>query len=145
VANVSAPTYISAIEGGLAMTSYLWFAAAAGLAMAVAPAQAQAFSISFSWAGIPACERISPAFALASVPAGTKRLRFEMHDLDVPGFHHGGSTVAYQGDAVKQGAIHYIGPCPPHGERHRYRWTVEALNDKGKVLGKTTATATFPP
>jgi len=127
------------------MTSYLWFAAALGLAMAAAPAQAQAFTVSFSWAGIPACERISPAFTLGGVPAGTKHLRFEMHDLNVPGFHHGGSSIGYQGDAVKQGAIRYIGPCPPQGERHRYRWTVEALNDKGKVLGKTTATATFPP
>jgi phosphatidylethanolamine-binding protein (PEBP) family uncharacterized protein len=127
------------------MTSYLWFAAAAVLAMAAAPAQAQAFSMSFSWTGIPACKRISPAFTLAGVPAGTKRLRFEMHDLDAPGFHHGGSTVAYAGDAVKRGAIHYIGPCPPQGERHRYRWTIEALNDKGKMLGTATASATFPP
>jgi phosphatidylethanolamine-binding protein (PEBP) family uncharacterized protein len=126
-------------------SSFLWFAAALGLAMAAAPSRAEAFTASFSWAGIPACEKISPAFDLAGVPAGTKRLRFEMHDLDVPGFHHGGSTVAYTGDAVKRGAIHYIGPCPPRGERHLYRWTVEALNEAGKVLGTASATATFPP
>jgi phosphatidylethanolamine-binding protein (PEBP) family uncharacterized protein len=129
----------------MATSSFLWFAAAAGLAMAAAPSRADAFTAKFSWAGIAACKKVSPGFELAGVPAGTKKLRFEMRDLDVPSFHHGGSTVTYQGDAVKQGAIRYIGPCPPRGEHHRYRWDVEALNDKGKVLGKATATATFPP
>jgi phosphatidylethanolamine-binding protein (PEBP) family uncharacterized protein len=116
-----------------------------GLAIVASPARAAAFSVRFSWAGIPACERISPEFHLSAVPAGTKRLRFELHDLNVPGFHHGGSTVAYEGDTVKKGAIHYIGPCPPHGERHRYRWTVQALNGAGKVIGTASATETFPP
>jgi phosphatidylethanolamine-binding protein (PEBP) family uncharacterized protein len=129
----------------MATSSFLWFAAAVGLAMAAAPSRAEAFTARFSWAGIAACEKISPAFELAGVPTGTKRLRFEMHDLDVPTFHHGGSTIAYRGDAVKQGAIRYIGPCPPRGERHRYRWTVEALNAAGKVLGTATASASFPP
>ncbi len=120
-------------------------AALFGLAMGAAPARADAFSARFSWAGIPACEKISPAFELAGVPAGAKRLRFEMKDLDVPGFHHGGSTIAYEGDKVRQGAIRYIGPCPPDGERHRYRWTIEALDALGKVLGSATAEAMFPP
>jgi len=115
------------------------------LAMAAAPATASAFSARFSWAGIAACERISPAFELAGVPAGSKRLRFEMKDLDVPGFHHGGSAIAYEGDTVKQGAIRYIGPCPPGGEHHRYRWTIQALDASGKVLGTAIAEATFPP
>lgn len=129
----------------MATSSFLWFAAALGLAMAAAPSRADAFTARFSWAGIAACEKVSPAFDLAGVPAGTKRLRFEMHDLDVPTFHHGGSTIAYHGDAVKQGAIRYIGPCPPRGERHRYRWTIEALDAAGKVVGTATASATFPP
>jgi phosphatidylethanolamine-binding protein (PEBP) family uncharacterized protein len=125
--------------------SLLWLSAIVGLTMAAMPARANAFTASFSWAGIPACEKISPAFELAGVPAGTKQLRFSMKDLDVPTFHHGGSTIAYQGDAVKQGAIRYIGPCPPRGERHRYRWTIEALDAAGQVMGSTSATATFPP
>ena len=122
----------------------LWFASALSLALAT-PGSAQAFSAKFSWDGIAACERISPAFELAAVPPGTKRLRFEMHDLNVPGFHHGGSTVGYDGGTVKQGAIKYIGPCPPGGQRHRYRWTIEALDASGKVLETATATQTFPP
>jgi phosphatidylethanolamine-binding protein (PEBP) family uncharacterized protein len=116
-----------------------------GLAIAAGPGRASAFSVRFSWAGIPACERISPQLHLAGVPAGTKKLRCEMQDLDVPSFRHGGATVAYDGDNVKKGAIHYIGPCPPHGEHHRYRWTVQALDAAGKVLGTATATETFPP
>jgi phosphatidylethanolamine-binding protein (PEBP) family uncharacterized protein len=119
--------------------------AAAALALTAGTGAAYAFGARFSWAGIPACEAISPAFELSGVPAGTKRLRFEMHDLNVPGFHHGGSTIAYEGDAVKQGAIHYIGPCPPGGERHRYRWTIQALDAHGKVTATATATQTFPP
>jgi phosphatidylethanolamine-binding protein (PEBP) family uncharacterized protein len=129
----------------MARTSLPYLLAVVGLGLAAMTCRAEAFTASFSWAGIPACERISPAFALGGVPGGTKRLRFEMHDLDVPTFHHGGSTVAYAGETVKQGAIRYIGPCPPDGEHHRYRWTIEALDAGGKVLGTTTATKTFPP
>ena len=129
----------------MAMSSLCWLTAVVGLAMVAAPGEAKAFSARFSWAGIPACEKISPAFALAGVPPGTKQLRFAMKDLDVPTFHHGGSTIAYQRDAVRKGAIRYIGPCPPHGERHRYRWTIEALDAAGKVLDATAATQTFPP
>jgi phosphatidylethanolamine-binding protein (PEBP) family uncharacterized protein len=107
---------------------------------------ANAFSASFSWAGIPSCQAQSPAFTLHDVPPGTKQLRFIMHDEQVPSFRHGGSTVAYSGsDAVPKGMIHYTGPCPPKGERHRYRWDIQAMNGAGKVLGRTTASAPFPP
>ena len=106
---------------------------------------ARAFSAQFSWMDIRACEKISPEFELSAVPSGTKRLRFEMHDLDVPAFHHGGATVPYDTNTVKQGAIAYIGPCPPNGEHHRYRWTIQALGAANEVLGKTTVTRTFPP
>jgi len=102
-------------------------------------------SLRFSWAGIPACASVSPAFALAGVPAGTKSLSFMMTDLNMPTFHHGGSTIVYNGNLVSQGAIGYTGPCPPRGEHHNYRWTVQALDAAGKVLDKATAEATFPP
>jgi hypothetical protein len=102
-------------------------------------------SLRFSWASIPACASISPAFALAGVPAGTKSLSFMMTDLNMPTFHHGGSTITYNGNLVSQGAISYTGPCPPRGERHNYRWTVRALDATGKVLDKATAEAMFPP
>ena len=122
------------------------FAGLVGLAMAASTGRATAFSVRFSWTGIPACERISPELHLSDVPPGTKKLHCEMKDLDVPGFRHGGSTVAYAGGGtVARGAIHYVGPCPPHGERHRYRWTIQALDAAGKVIGTATATEAFPP
>jgi len=68
-----------------------------------------------------------------------------MTDLNVPSFHHGGSTIPYAGNYVGQGAIAYTGPCPPSGQRHNYRWSVQALDAAGKTLAKTSAEATFPP
>jgi len=102
-------------------------------------------SLHFSWVGIPACSSISPAFELGGVPADTVRLSFMMTDLNMPTFHHGGSTVAYTGNLVSRGAINYTGPCPPQGERHNYRWTVQALDADGKILAKGTAVEIFPP
>lgn len=107
---------------------------------------AKAFSAAFSWAGIPACQTVSPAFTFRDVPPGTKQLRFVMHDQQAPAFHHGGSTVPYSGsNAIPRGAIRYIGPCPPQGQRHQYRWTIDALDRAGKILGNTTVVAPFPP
>jgi hypothetical protein len=115
------------------------------LAVTVLPTQADTLSVRFSWAGISACAAISPAFELGGVPVGTKRLRFIMTDLYALTFHHGGSTVTYDGDSVSKGAIRYTGPCPPRGERHNYRWTVFALDSADRVLGSASAEAMFPP
>ena len=104
------------------------------------------FAATFSWAGIPACATVSPAFALSGVPKGTTALAFVMHDQQAPDFEHGGSTVAYSGGGrVAQGTITYVGPCPPSGEKHRYVWTIEARDGAEKVLGRTTAAGRFPP
>jgi phosphatidylethanolamine-binding protein (PEBP) family uncharacterized protein len=54
-----------------------------------------------------------PAFELGDVPSSTKRLRFNMTDLNVPTFRHSGSAISYNGNAVTRGAVDYIGPCPP--------------------------------
>jgi len=72
-------------------------------------------------------------------------LRFNLVDLDFTSFAHGGGTVAYDGGAeVARGAFTYRGPCPPVGQHH-YEWTVEALDDGGKVLGTTKIMKEFPP
>ena len=102
-------------------------------------------SLRFSWVGIPACASISPPFQLGGVPTGTKYLSFMMTDLNAPSFHHGGSTIPYTGNYVRQGAIAYTGPCPPAGQRHNYRWSMQALDAAGKTLAKASAEATFPP
>ena len=65
------------------------------LAVTVLPTQADTLSVRFSWAGIPACAAISPAFELGGVPVGTKRLRFTMIDLYALTFDHGGSTIIW--------------------------------------------------
>lgn len=114
------------------------------LAATEAFAMKASLKASFSWAGIPACEKISPAFTISGAPPETKSLRFTLHDNDAPRFHHGGNKVAYAGGAVPQGAISYIGPCPPAGEVHHYVWTVEALDARGHVLARTTAAGEFP-
>lgn len=129
---------MNAIRFGIAVS------AAAFAMMTSGPAHA--FSASYSWQGIGGCGTTSPPFQLSDVPAGTVALRFEMHDLQAPHFHHGGSTVAYHGsDAVPKGAIKYTGPCPPPNTRHTYRWTIEALDAGGHVLATTTTSAVFPP
>jgi phosphatidylethanolamine-binding protein (PEBP) family uncharacterized protein len=107
--------------------------------------EASAFSASFSWSGIGACGRTSPAFTIDDAPKGTESLRFVLNDKDAPGFRHGGSTVAYSGSGqVPEGAIDYIGPCPPAGMVHRYVWTIEALDKSGKTVARTTAEGRFP-
>jgi phosphatidylethanolamine-binding protein (PEBP) family uncharacterized protein len=102
-------------------------------------------SVHFSWAGISACGSTSPAFQLDGVPDDTRQLSFAMTDLNMPSFNHGGSTVTYTGNMVERGAVTYTGPCPPSGERHNYRWTVQALDVAGNVLGTGSAEAQFPP
>jgi phosphatidylethanolamine-binding protein (PEBP) family uncharacterized protein len=104
-----------------------------------------ALMVHFSWAGIPACGSTSPAFELDNVPDDTRQLRFMMTDLNMPSFNHGGSTVTYTGNVVEQGAVTYTGPCPPSGEHHNYRWTVQALDVAGSVLGTGNVEAVFPP
>jgi phosphatidylethanolamine-binding protein (PEBP) family uncharacterized protein len=105
-----------------------------------------AMSLSFSWAGVARCTPRPPAFRLSEVPAGTSQLAFNMVDLDLPSFPHGGGTISYQGgDQVAAGSFSYQGPCPPEGQHHHYRWTVKALDVGGRTLATTSAAKSFPP
>jgi len=107
---------------------------------------AAAMSLSFSWEGVSRCSSSPPAFTLSGVPPGTTRLAFNMVDLDLPSYPHGGGTISYQGgDQVAAGSFSYQGPCPPEGRRHNYRWTVKALDAGGKTLATTSAASPFPP
>jgi phosphatidylethanolamine-binding protein (PEBP) family uncharacterized protein len=107
--------------------------------------EAPAFSASFSWSGIKPCGRTSPAFTIHDAPKGTESLRFMMIDKDAPNFQHGGSTIPYNDNGrVPEGAINYVGPCPPAGTIHRYAWTIEALDKSGKIVARATAEGRFP-
>jgi phosphatidylethanolamine-binding protein (PEBP) family uncharacterized protein len=109
-------------------------------------AQAARFAGDVTWDGTKSCfDPQSPPFTMSGVPAGTKQLRFAMKDLDAPNFAHGDGTVTYNAQPqIARGAFSYRGPCPPQG-RHRYQWTVEALDAAGKTLSTATITKKFPP
>lgn len=107
---------------------------------------ATAMSLSFSWTGVARCSSSPPAFTLSDVPSGTRQLAFNMVDLNLPSYPHGGGTVSYQGgNQVAAGSFSYQGPCPPAGQRHNYRWTVKALDAEGKTLATASAASRFPP
>lgn len=118
----------------------------------IAPASAApAFEISFTWDGLPLCttgnaKRVaSPAFSVSDAPEGTTFLRFKLVDKNVPGFDHGGGTVAYDGSgSVPAGAFKYYQPCPP-GQVHTYEWSATAQSKKnGGKLGTAKSTRTYP-
>jgi Raf kinase inhibitor-like YbhB/YbcL family protein len=93
---------------------------------------------------------LPPELVLSSPPDGTKSLLFVVEDPDAPNgvFTHlilfnvspdarklpaGATDTAGLGDGARFGlndfqAAHYSGPCPPHGESHRYRFRVTALD-----------------
>src|SRR5690348_17118382 len=104
------------------------------------------FAADFTWEGTASCfDPKSPPFTLSGVPAGTKRLRFVMKDLDAPSYPHGGGTVPFAGQSrIERGAFTYQGPCPPQGQ-HRYQWTIDAQDGASKTLATAMATKNFPP
>ena len=110
-----------------------------------------AFSFTFEWGDIKKCtsgnpNKVSnPIFNLTDVPGGTKELRFKMKDKDVPGYNHGGGKIKnYTGETtIQPGAFKYKSPCPPSGS-HTYEWTITAIGDKKKKLGKAKATREYP-
>ena len=122
----------------------LIFTGLISLAM-LASASAADMKASFDWGPTKKCfDGKSPPFKLSSVPDGTAKLDIRMMDLDAPTFSHGGGKVAYSGqNSLPYGAFRYKGPCPPSGT-HRYRFTIKALDAKGKTLAKTTADKRFP-
>ncbi len=117
-----------------------------GAAVFALSSSASAMSLKFSWAGYQACSPRSPAFVIADVPTGTAKLAFKMVDKNVPTYPHGGGTVTYGGkNEIPAGAFSYKGPCPPAGQQHAYEWTVQALDQSGKVKASATASEKFPP
>ncbi len=112
----------------------------------LAAGPAAAMSLSFSWGPTKACfDKKSPPMSLSSVPAGTKKLKFKMVDLNAPNYPHGGGTVNWSGKKsgkLSYGAFRYNGPCPP--SPHIYQFTVKALDASGKTLATAKAKKRFP-
>ena len=130
--------------GGAARGCFMRFILTAVFSLALTGTALAEMKVSFDWGPTGKCfDRKSPPFKVGGVPAGTATLSFQMTDLDAPDYHHGGGKVAYKGQGdIAYGAFSYKGPCPP--VRHRYRFTVKALDAKGKEVGKATATKAFP-
>ncbi len=111
------------------------------------PAFAGDFTLGFNWDGLRKCTNGkpntvgNPAFTLSNVPAGTKWLYFELTDIDVPNYRHGGGWIEYTGGNVTEaGVFNYKSPCPPNGS-HTYEWRVTAT---AAELGVTATAAKGP-
>jgi len=97
-------------------TLFLPAATVAAFSWDMTASAAGAMSLTFSWAGVASCSPRPPAFTLSGVPGGTSRLAFNMVDLDLTSYPHGGGTIPFQGDEVPAGSFSYTGPCPPAGQ-----------------------------
>lgn len=141
---------ISIKEGEYMKTYVTLFAC---LIFSVTTSYAGEFSIEFEWGDIPLCTSGSPnivpnpTFLLSGVPEGTKVISFQMTDLDVPSYNHGGGNVEYSGQSViEPGAFTYNSPCPPNGS-HTYEWKAYAKEKDSffaKKLGKAEAKKLYP-
>lgn len=122
-----------------------------GLVAGIFQAQAAAaeFALTFNWGDIPLCTTGSPnkvgnpKFVLKDVPAGTTSIKFQLKDLDVPNYNHGGGKIDIStSGAVPSGAFTYKSPCPPNAV-HTYEWTATARNGN-KVLATAKARRKYP-
>ena len=109
------------------------------------------FSVAFKWGKIPCCDGrytfpgsvSNPIFTLSNVPTGTKKIEFEMEDLDYSSVH-GGGTVTYTGrNVIEPGAFKYESPCPS-GRARTYEWTASAIDGSGNTIGTASARREYP-
>ena len=115
------------------------------LILAIQSARAADLRFDFNWVGRQdKCATESPAFRIISAPEGTTTIDFNMVDLNVPAYHHGGGKAEYTGKDIPRGAFQYNGPCPPSGS-HKYEWTAKAYDRNGRELGRAKAMRPFPP
>ncbi|MBC2712178.1 MAG: phospholipid-binding protein [Desulfosarcina sp.] len=111
------------------------------------PKDATKMDVDFSWEGIKACTHESPEIRVSNVPDGTEELRVKLKDIDVPAWNHGGGRVRHDGSGIiPAGALNigYNGPCPPDG-RHKYEFSVMAVNTEGVIIGFGKDRQSFPP
>jgi phosphatidylethanolamine-binding protein (PEBP) family uncharacterized protein len=116
-------------------------ALAIGMSLVANMAHASDFKVSFEW-----CSE-TPEFQLMNVPKGTSKLVFEMTDLWVQSFQHGGGSIEYKSQKVIPcGALKgsYSPPSPPYPQVHDYEWEIKALDKDGNTLAYTKTKKKFP-
>ncbi|GAB6907376.1 exported hypothetical protein [Desulfosarcina cetonica] len=112
------------------------------------PRNAAKMEVTFSWDGIPACAHESPEIKVAGIPDGAVELQVRLKDINLPVWNQGGGKVAVDGSGViPAGALNmgYNGPCPPAGQRHKYEFSVMAVDDQGTIIGYGASRQVFPP
>ena len=112
------------------------------------PKDAAEMTVDFSWQGIDACTHDSPEIRVSGIPEGTADLRVRLKSISVPAWNHGGGKVAHDGSGViAAGALKlgYNGPCPPPKQRHKYEFSVMAVDADGVIIGFGKARQYFPP
>lgn len=102
--------------------------------------------VAFQWAAADRCSPRSPALTIRGLPPGTARVAVRLTDLNMPSFSQGADIFVPPGGLVRAGTLpNYTGPCPPAGERHSFRFLVEAKDASGQIIGAGQATQIFPP
>jgi hypothetical protein len=132
------------------METLLFLAGLSAVGVVSNSSNASAFSFSFEWGDIPYCTSgnpnivNNPNFKLSGVPQGAAKIEFHLRDNNVPGYDHGGGSVAYSGGgSVASGAFKYKSPCPPDGT-HTYTWTATVCDKAGKKLATAKASKRYP-
>lgn len=111
------------------------------------PKDAAKLEVAFSWDGIQVCSHESPEIRVSNIPDGTAELQVRLKDLNVPAWNHGGGDVKHDGSGIIPAGtlkLGYNGPCPPEG-RHKYEFSVRALDAEGSIIGFGKARQSFPP
>ena len=121
-------------------------AAACATSQPQAPRGAPELGVEFTWTGVAPCTDVSPGIIVRDVPAGTRRFRVELVDVDsVMSRHGGGEVAAGPGGEIPAGALKsYRGPCPSQ-KPVEYEMRVWALDGAGRVLAEGKERQIFTP
>ncbi len=107
---------------------------------------AAAIAVAFQWTAADRCSPRSPAITIGNLPPGTSRVAVRLTDLNMPTFSQSGDVFVPPTGRIAPGTLpNYAGPCPPAGERHSFRFTVDAVDASNRVIGTGQATQMFPP
>jgi hypothetical protein len=80
---------------------------------------------------------VSPKITVSNPPPATAKYAIEMRNIDVLFPSPWQGTVIANGTIIPEGAgADYRGPCEGEFQRHRYRFTVTALDAGGRALAQ---------